>query len=453
MLFAVASPAAAFEAARDNRAGEIGVSFGVLLPDSDVSGRSSSASNLEPQIGFRGDYLFHAHYGWFVDALFQSYDEDFTGGDVDSYVIRSGVEFFHAPHWTWYQTFLTVGLGWIAVDQDNLERFDRPLFSLGLGQRFALGEKTWLRWELRGDYTLGNEGVLGEDVVQGNALMAITWGGMRRRPDSDSDGVSDRRDKCPGTPIGAAVNDDGCPLDGDGDGVYDGLDRCPDTPTGWPVDETGCSLDSDGDGVPDGIDRCPDTPTGAIVDARGCPLDSDGDGVYDGIDQCPGTPAGAVVDERGCPVDSDGDGVYDGIDQCPDTPRGTPVDEVGCPRAAPLFVEERKTLILEGVGFGFDSAELTGTSRAVLDTVADSLIDWPAIRVEIGGHTDGAGNAGYNRGLSESRARTVRDYLISRGVAPDRLAARGYGEDRPIADNATAAGREMNRRVELTAIE
>jgi len=85
--------------------------------------------------------------------------------------------------------------------------------------------------------------------------------------------------------------------------------------------------------------------------------------------------------------------------------------------------------------------------------VAESLIDWPEIRVEVGGHTDSQGDAGYNQKLSEGRARAVRDYLIRRGVAADRLVARGYGENRPIADNATEMGREMNRRVELTAIE
>ncbi len=88
--------------------------------------------------------------------------------------------------------------------------------------------------------------------------------------------------------------------------------------------------DSDGDGVPDDRDRCPGTPAGAQVDADGCPLDSDGDGVYDGLDQCPDTPRGAVVDTRGCPLDSDGDGVYDGLDQCPDTQAGAKVDSRGC---------------------------------------------------------------------------------------------------------------------------
>jgi len=88
--------------------------------------------------------------------------------------------------------------------------------------------------------------------------------------------------------------------------------------------------DSDCDGVRDKIDECPGTPLGVAVDARGCPLDSDGDGVPDYLDECPGTPQGVGVDSRGCPLDSDGDGVPDYRDKCPGTPKGARVDTEGC---------------------------------------------------------------------------------------------------------------------------
>jgi OOP family OmpA-OmpF porin len=440
-------------AAKEDRAGELGLQLGVFVPDSDLSGRPGKIDNSKAEIGFRGDYFFHRGYGWFVDALYQDYDSDAPGGDVRSYAARTGIEFLARPHWSWQQTFLSVGLGWLVVDQRNLASFDRPFGSLGVGQRFAVGEKTWLRWELRGDATLSDDGLDGRNLFTGHLLLGLTWGGQRRRPDADGDGVPDRSDQCPGTPAGAIVDGRGCPIDSDGDGVPDGIDRCPDTPAGAIVDERGCPIDSDGDGVPDGIDRCPDTPAGAIVDDRGCPIDSDGDGVPDGIDRCPDTPAGAIVDDRGCPIDSDGDGVPDGIDRCPDTPTGVPVDEQGCPKAAPLFPEERRMLVLEGVNFGFDSDRLAPESRTVLDEVAASLLSWPKIRLEIGGHTDSAGAAEYNQRLSEKRARAVHDYLVGKGVSPGRLRARGYGETRPIADNRSAGGRKQNRRVELTAID
>jgi OOP family OmpA-OmpF porin len=105
-------------------------------------------------------------------------------------------------------------------------------------------------------------GLTGIDVPE-------SCGGVR---DSDGDGVTDDKDKCPGTPKGVEVDADGCPLDSDGDGVPDYKDKCPGTPRGAPVDADGCPLDSDGDGVPDYRDKCPGTRPGAKVDANGCEI-------------------------------------------------------------------------------------------------------------------------------------------------------------------------------------
>lgn len=203
--------------------------------------------------------------------------------------------------------------------------------------------------------------------------------------------------------------------------------------------------DSDGDGVPDSRDQCPGTPAGAAVDGRGCELDSDGDGVPDGRDQCPGTPAGAAVDDRGCELDSDNDGVVDSKDECPNTAEGAPVDQRGC--------EIRGTIRLEGVNFETNSDRLLPQANRVLDQAAAALRKYPDLVVEVAGHTDAQGDANYNLGLSERRAETVRDYLITNGANPDSLSARGYGETEPVADNGTAEGRAQNRRVELRIIE
>ena len=135
------------------------------------------------------------------------------------------------------------------------------------------------------------------------------------------------------------------------------------------------------------------------------------------------------------------------------TARGSRVDENGCPpRSAPLFEESKRSLILEGVFFQTNSAVLTGNSLGVLDRVAASLGDWPEVNVEVGGHTDSSGPTDYNANLSLRRAESVRDYLISRGVARARITVRGYGEAFPIANNATAEGRARNRRVELSKL-
>jgi len=82
--------------------------------------------------------------------------------------------------------------------------------------------------------------------------------------------------------------------------------------------------------------------------------------------------------------------------------------------------------------------------------MAESLREWPEVKLEISGHTDNMGKADYNRDLSRQRAETVRMYMINKGVAEDRLTAVGYGPDKPIADNKTANGRAQNRRVEVS---
>lgn len=126
------------------------------------------------------------------------------------------------------------------------------------------------------------------------------------------------------------------------------------------------------------------------------------------------------------------------------------------PQAAPvpsLPMRGGVPLVLRGVNFAEARAILLPESRAVLDVVAQSLVANPEVRVEIAGHTDSRSPAEYNLWLSEKRANAVRDYLIAEGVAPDRLVARGYGFTRPIATNATAAGRARNRRVELIRLQ
>jgi OOP family OmpA-OmpF porin len=108
--------------------------------------------------------------------------------------------------------------------------------------------------------------------------------------------------------------------------------------------------------------------------------------------------------------------------------------------------------VLEGVNFATNKAELTPESRAVLDRVAISLQAYPEIRVEVAGHTDNKGARALNVRLSQKRAESVRDYLIGKGVAADRLVAKGYGPDAPLATNDTDEGRAQNRRTELNKL-
>ena len=282
--------------------------------------------------------------------------------------------------------------------------------------------------------------------------FSFYFGGKAK--DEDLDGVSDKKDKCPGTPVGCRVDATGCPVDADGDGVCDGIDACPNTPKGAKVDAKGFPKDSDGDGVSDGLDKCDNTPKGCTVDATGCPTDADGDGVCDGLDKCPDTPKGCTADATGCPTDSDGDGVCDGIDQCPNTPAGSKVNAIGCVLPTVEYIPTpEKPLVLKGVNFQTNKAVLLESSKKILDEVAVSLMAHPEVKVEVGGHTDATGSDAHNLQLSEERATAVRNYLADKGVKPENLFVKGYGETTPIADNKTAAGRAQNRRVELKRVQ
>jgi OOP family OmpA-OmpF porin len=170
-------------------------------------------------------------------------------------------------------------------------------------------------------------------------------------------------------------------------------------------------------------------------------VDSDGDGVPDGADRCPGTPSGAHVNAAGCELDADADGVIDRLDKCPGTKAGVRVDGVGC--------EIADVIILKGVNFANNSARLTSDSLPVLDAAAETLSKRANVSTEIAGYTDDRGSEEHNHVLSQRRADAVKDYLVSKGVAPSQLSSRGYGEESPIANNKTASGRAANRRVEM----
>ena len=427
--------------------------------------------------GARFGGFFTPAWAWEVSAQRLAAQFDVGGEDIDEDAARLNIVRLFRKEAT-IRPFITAGLGWESLDTDaggGLEETDIGA-NFGLGVRWFMTEHFGLR--LDGRWASVDYGdVVGDRVRNVEASLGASWTfGGGPPADTDGDGVSDGRDRCPGTPKGALVDERGCPKDADGDGVPDGLDRCPGTPAGTPVDASGCPKDEDADGVHDGLDKCPGTPRGATVDASGCPKDSDGDGVYDGLDRCPNTPAGSVVDANGCPRDSDGDGVYDGTDRCPDTPRGVAVDASGCPKDADgdgvpdgtdrcpdtpkgtkvdakgcpiLFEEGRNTLTLEGVTFDYDSDHLTAAAQEVLNRVAESLREWPEIRVEVAGHTDSKGGDAYNLKLSQRRAEAVRAHLASRGVDAARMTAHGYGETEPVADNKSDAGRAKNRRVEL----
>ncbi|MBW8459230.1 MAG: OmpA family protein [Thiobacillus sp.] len=134
-------------------------------------------------------------------------------------------------------------------------------------------------------------------------------------------------------------------------------------------------------------------------------------------------------------------------------PEPAPAPLAAEPAPAPLAAVAEPapvtTLVLEGVNFDFDKAVIRPQDYAKLDQDVDAMKAWGDVDVEVAGHTCSIGTEEYNLGLSQRRAEAVRNYLVSKGVSADRLTARGYGESRPVASNATREGRAQNRRVEL----
>lgn len=122
------------------------------------------------------------------------------------------------------------------------------------------------------------------------------------------------------------------------------------------------------------------------------------------------------------------------------------------PAPAPEIDEINKEIRLRGVNFVTGSAELTAASRTTLDRIATILSDAPEVRAQVQGHTDNQGDAAANQALSQRRAASVVTYLVGKGIARNRLVPRGFGESRPVATNATDAGRARNRRVVFRAL-
>src|SRR5258705_2975951 len=232
--------------------------------------------------------------------------------------------------------------------------------------------------------------------------------------DTDGDGVFDSRDKCPTVP--GVAKYEGCPVpDTDKDGIFDDKDKCPEI-AGYP-ELDGCPYsDRDKDVVTDNKDRCPDEPGSTKND--GCPI-----------------------------VDRDGDAVPDATDRCPDTPG--PASNYGCPED----VKTKLTYIAKNIYFHTDKATLQDISYDPLNQLADILMRYPNAKLTIEGHTDNTGSNAHNMKLSNDRAKSVVNYLVSKGIDAGRLTAVGFGEEKPVTTNKTAEGRTLNRRVELKLTE
>src|SRR5438046_2372607 len=355
--------------------------------------RYDAAFDLPNKVGggVRLGYFFGDAVGLEADVLFQPQYTVSSGGTPTTLepLIGSASLVFNALHGSRLMLYVLGGYSLLDFGTRAPYRFTDNAMHGGAGARIFLTQRVALRLEGRGVYVPSTKFAFGPTTAThfvATAGLSVFHLGEPPK-DSDKDGVTDKKDACPNTPLGATVDPRGCPTDSDHDGVYDGLDKCPNTPAGTTVDTTGCPLprqvirDSDGDGVPDDRDKCPNTPAGSKVDANGCII------------------------------------------------LFQPEIVPGAPGAAPA----RPTLILRGVNFEWGRSALTRDSYAVLDQVAGSLIANPDIQIEIAGYTDNTGSAPLNVRLSEARAASVRAYLARKGVSPGRMVAKGYGASGFIA--------------------
>lgn len=250
--------------------------------------------------------------------------------------------------------------------------------------------------------------------------------------DTDKDGIADLDDDCPMVPGLKSLR--GCP-DKDGDGVSDKDDLCSEQP--GPIELKGCP-DSDDDGIPDKDDKCPDVP--GLADYRGClPEDQDDDGIADKDDLCPDV--AGPLNFGGCP-DSDGDGIPDNKDKCPDVAGIS--DQQGCPALPPPD---------KAIYFRETTANWYRTSEETLDEVLEILQNDPSLKAQIGGHTDESGENATSASLSESRAKRVYDFLVSKGIPPPRLQFVGYGSGQQVNQKLLSddplLNQQLRRRVEV----
>jgi outer membrane protein OmpA-like peptidoglycan-associated protein len=314
----------------------------------------------------------------------------------------------------------------------------------GLGLQIRLDDRVSLEASGGYNYTLTddlNTVQADEKDAYFNFLVGLTVAGESGDADPDGDGLSNREEKQLNTnpKVGDTDGDellDGAevkryntnPLqaDSDGDGLNDGKE------VGTYRTDPG-RADTDGDRLNDG-----DEVTKYTTD----PLkaDTDGEGLGDGDE---------VLMHKTDPLKADTDGgtVNDGTEVARGSDPKNPSDDV--PKKEELKVEVGKAIVLEGIVFATGKADITPESESNLEKAYNTLAQNPEIAVEIHGHTDNTGSKATNMRLSQARAESVKAWLVNRGIAPERIVAKGFGPDRPVGDNDTKEGRQMNRRIEF----
>ena len=364
-----------------------------------------------------------------IETVYEENDSDMLYWAIDANVKYDLNNLFGQTGW--FDPYIYVGGGYTSVDDEGEGMLNG-----------GLGFNTWFNDNLGLNFQSGYKQEFADKVMnhfQHSAGLVFRFGGK----DTDGDGIYDKDDACP--EVAGLKEFNGCP-DTDGDGIKDSDDACPEVAGLAALN--GCP-DADGDGIADKDDACP-TEKGTKAN-NGCP-DADGDGVVDGKDKCPNTAGPAA--NNGCPwPDTDGDGVLDKDDKCPN--EAGVASNNGCPEV--VIKEEAVKKLNEfarAIYFNSSKSTFRAGTTGKLDLIAGIMKEYPKANFSVQGHTDSSGPAAYNLKLSEKRAAAVVTYLVDKaGIDSSRLSSKGFGEDYPIADNKTRAGRAENRRVEIKLVK
>jgi OOP family OmpA-OmpF porin len=405
----------------------------VLFAEGSLATLKYGLTSIDNEDGF--DFSKHSFR---IDAMFDrgyiikprvgfgyvSIDESAAEGGVSS-LFQFDVEGVYEVESNYLLTpYLFAGAGYEHVT-DARPNFDSQFYlDGGIGVRYPLPNEINLVTEFKGMHMLKTNS--NQDAEFAFYIgIGMPFGRISRAPqDSDGDGIYDYADMCPNSPLGTQVGIDGCP-----------------------IKQELAYKDSDGDTIPDSIDICPNTPAGVGVNDRGCPVRA-------AVEAKPlfsqepevlvetaviDIPKGEVVKEvkEVIITDSDGDGVEDNQDQCANTPKGFSVNSIGC--------AVKKTL---DVQFESNSFHVTPASKPRIKEFAQFLMRYPNAKVKIVGYSDSSGDRAKNKILSQKRAESVKQLLISYGIPAAKITAIGKGDLNPIATNDTPEGREKNRRIE-----